>query len=110
MFLLTLGVDQNVVDVAYDKLIQLFHEYLVHEVHEETRCVGQAEGHHRELVLTIPGNEGHFLDVSFFDSQMMVPGSQINLQEVLCHLELVEQVIDPRQQILILNYDFIQSR
>jgi hypothetical protein len=35
-----LRVDENVVNEDYDKLIQLFHEYLVHEVHEEGRCIG----------------------------------------------------------------------
>jgi hypothetical protein len=36
-------------------------------------CVGLAEGHYYELILAIPGNEGTFLDVPFFDSQLMVP-------------------------------------
>jgi hypothetical protein len=32
MFISVLEVDENFIDEDYDKLIQLFHEYLVHEV------------------------------------------------------------------------------
>jgi hypothetical protein len=40
MIFSTLGVDKDVVDEDYDKLIQLFHKYLIHEVHEKGGCVG----------------------------------------------------------------------
>jgi hypothetical protein len=35
-----LGVDEDVVNKYNNKLIQLFHEYFVHEVHEEGGCIG----------------------------------------------------------------------
>jgi hypothetical protein len=35
MVLAILGIDKDVVDEDYDKLIQFFHEYLIHEVHEK---------------------------------------------------------------------------
>jgi hypothetical protein len=35
MVLAILGIDKDVVDENYDKLIQFFHEYLIHEVHEK---------------------------------------------------------------------------
>ncbi|MGD3520960.1 hypothetical protein QT423_22385, partial [Xanthomonas citri pv. citri] len=34
MFLVVLGIDQYVVSADYDKLIQKFHEHLVHHVHK----------------------------------------------------------------------------
>ena len=37
---LTLGVDEDVVNKDYEKLIQLLHEYFVHKVHEEGGCIG----------------------------------------------------------------------
>jgi hypothetical protein len=33
-----LGINQNVVDENHDKLIQVFHEYLIHEIHEIGRA------------------------------------------------------------------------
>jgi hypothetical protein len=35
MVLAILGIDEDVVDEDYDKLIQFFHKYLIHEVHEK---------------------------------------------------------------------------
>jgi hypothetical protein len=40
MIFATLGVDKDVVNEDYDKLIQLFHKYLIHKVHEKGGCVG----------------------------------------------------------------------
>jgi hypothetical protein len=39
MIFAILGVDKDVVNEDYDKLIQFFHEYLIHEVHEKGGCV-----------------------------------------------------------------------
>jgi hypothetical protein len=68
MILTTLGVDKNVVNKDYDKLVQLFHKYLIHKIHEEGGCVGYSKGHYYKLVLTVPGDKGCFLNVHFLDS------------------------------------------
>jgi hypothetical protein len=39
MVLAILGIDEDVVDEDHDKLIQFFHKYLIHEVHEKGGCV-----------------------------------------------------------------------
>jgi hypothetical protein len=36
----TLGVDKDVINEDYDKLIQFLHKYLIHEIHEKGGCVG----------------------------------------------------------------------
>ena len=41
MFFFIFGVDKNVVNENHDKLIQLRHEYRVHEVHEVSRGICQ---------------------------------------------------------------------
>jgi hypothetical protein len=41
MFLCTLRIYKNVVNEHHDELVQLFHEYGVHEVHEASRLIGQ---------------------------------------------------------------------
>jgi hypothetical protein len=40
MFFYTSGVDKDVIDEDNDKLIQLLHEHLVHEVHEVGGGIG----------------------------------------------------------------------
>jgi hypothetical protein len=40
MIFATLAVDKDVVNEDYDKLIQLFHKYLIHKIHKKGGCVG----------------------------------------------------------------------
>jgi hypothetical protein len=46
MLFLTLRKDQDVINEDHDKLVQLFHENHVHQVHEVSGGVGQTKGHH----------------------------------------------------------------
>jgi pimeloyl-CoA synthetase len=43
MLLFTLGIDQDVINKDYDKLVQLRHEYGVHQVHEMCRSIGESK-------------------------------------------------------------------
>jgi hypothetical protein len=43
MLFLTLGIDQDVVNEDNDKLIQLRHEYKVHQVHKICRSIGESK-------------------------------------------------------------------
>jgi hypothetical protein len=43
MLLFTLGVDQDVINEDHDKLVQLRHEYGVHQVHELCRSIGESK-------------------------------------------------------------------
>jgi hypothetical protein len=57
MFLPTLRKDQDVINEDHDKLVQLFHENRVHQVHEVSEGIGQTKRHHRILIKTISGGE-----------------------------------------------------
>jgi hypothetical protein len=41
MLFFTLGIDQDVINEDHDKLVQLRHEYRVHQVHEICRSIGE---------------------------------------------------------------------
>jgi hypothetical protein len=41
MLFFTLGIDQDVVSEDNDKLVQLWHEHGVHQVHEMCRSIGE---------------------------------------------------------------------
>jgi hypothetical protein len=43
MLFLILGVDQDVANEDHDKLVQLWHEYRVHQVHEMYRSIGESK-------------------------------------------------------------------
>jgi hypothetical protein len=43
MLFFTLGIDQNVINKDHDKLVQLRHEYRVHQLHEMCRSIGESK-------------------------------------------------------------------
>jgi hypothetical protein len=43
MFFFILGEYQDIVDEPYHELVQIFHEYFVHQVHEVGRGIGQSK-------------------------------------------------------------------
>ena len=50
MLFLCLGEDQNIINENHHKDIQIIHENHVHQVHEESRGISQAEGHDCVLI------------------------------------------------------------
>jgi hypothetical protein len=43
MLLFTLRIDQDIINVDHDKLVELRHEYGVHQVHEMFRSIGESK-------------------------------------------------------------------
>jgi hypothetical protein len=72
MVLAILGIDEDVVDKNHDKLIQFFHKYLIHEVHEKGGCVCQPKWHYCEFILPVSGDECSLLNVCFLDPQLVI--------------------------------------
>jgi hypothetical protein len=50
MLSIILGINQNVFNVYHNKLIKIFHEHLIHQIHEVGWCIGQAKRQDCELV------------------------------------------------------------
>jgi hypothetical protein len=50
MLFFTLGIDQDVVNECHGKLVQLQHEYGVHQVHEMCRSVGESKRYNQILI------------------------------------------------------------
>jgi hypothetical protein len=57
MLYFRLRANQNIVDEDHNKLIQVLHKHLIHEVHEIGWCIHKSEGHHDILVESISGAE-----------------------------------------------------
>jgi hypothetical protein len=50
MLFFILGIDQYVVNEDHDKLVQLRHEYGVHQVHKMCRSIGESKRHNQILI------------------------------------------------------------
>jgi hypothetical protein len=72
MLFFILGVDQDVVNEDHNKLVQLWHEYGVHQVHEMCRSIDESKRHNQILLQPIPGREGSFWDVFRTDLDLIV--------------------------------------
>jgi hypothetical protein len=79
MLFLTLRKDQDVVNEDHNKLVQLFHENRVHQVHEVSGGVGQTKRHHQILVETVSGGESGLWDIFFMDLDLMIARTEVNL-------------------------------
>jgi len=78
-------------------------EDVVHESLKSSRRVGEAERHHHELVVTPVRAERCLLDVIRVHPDLMVAAMKVDLGEVPCTLELVQELIDDWDRELILH-------
>src|SRR3954466_14537282 len=70
MLFFILGVYQDIIQINHDKLVEIFHEYIVHQSRESGWCISQAKGHDSILVYTIASNESGLRNVLFTDSDL----------------------------------------
>jgi hypothetical protein len=63
MLFFTLGIDQDVINEDHDKLVQLWHEHGVHQVHEMCMTIGESKRHNQILVQPVPGREDSLRDI-----------------------------------------------
>jgi hypothetical protein len=79
MLSLTLRKDQDVVNEDHDKLVHLFQENQVHQVHEVSGGVGQTKRHHQILIETVSGGENNLWDIFFTDHDLMIARTKVNV-------------------------------
>jgi hypothetical protein len=79
MIFLTLRKDQDVINEDQNKLVQLFHENQVHQVHEVSGGIGQTKRHHQILIETVSGGESSLWNIFFTDLDLMIARTKVNL-------------------------------
>jgi len=99
-----LQVDQDVIEVdAY----QAFHddvlENVIHHGLEGCWAIGETKEHHQGFKQPSGSLEGGLPLVTLSDLDVIVPPSNIQLDEVLHSLELVYELWNKRNQIMILD-------
>jgi hypothetical protein len=107
MLFFILGVDQDVVNEYHDKLVQLQHEYGVHQVHEMCRSVDESKRHNQILIQPIPGGEGSPKDVFRTGLDLMITQIKIDLGKDLSIEKLIKKNVDAGQMIFVLDGDSI---
>jgi hypothetical protein len=109
MFFFAFGVNHYTLDEHYDELAQIFHKDLVYQIHKVDRDFYQSKIHHHLLVRTIPQNEGRLWKVTCLYFQLILSRLKINFREHMRTMELIKQTINPRQQVIVLDGNLVQS-
>jgi hypothetical protein len=78
-----LGIDQNVINENHDKLLQFYHEYGVHQIHDVSGGIDQSKRRNQIFIKTISGRESHLRDIFFTDLDLIITRLKINLGEHL---------------------------
>jgi hypothetical protein len=108
MLFFILGIDQDVINEHHDKLIQLRHEYGVHQVHEMCRSIGESKRQNQILIQPIPGGEGSLRNIFRVDLDLVITLIEIDLGKDFSTGKLIEKNVDAGQWIFILDGDGIQ--
>jgi hypothetical protein len=106
-FFHTLRLYKYVINENHDKLVQLRHEYRVHEVHEMCRCICQSKRHDKILIKPVSRRESRLGDIFITDFNLMIAGTEINLEKHLGSRQLIKQDVDAWERILVLDGDCI---
>jgi hypothetical protein len=91
-----IGVDQDVVNEDHDKLVQLRHEYGVHQVHKMCRSIGESKWHNQILIQPVPGGEGSLRNIFRMDLDLVITRTKINLGKYFITGKLIEKNVDAR--------------
>jgi hypothetical protein len=109
MLFFALGIDQNVVNEDNNKLVQLRHEYGVHQVHEICRSIGEPKRHNKILIQPVPGGESCLRNVFRVDLNLMITRMKIDLRKGFHTSKKIEKNVDAGQWIFVLDSDNIQG-
>src|SRR6185437_8843376 len=108
MLFLCLGEDQNIINENHHKDIQIIHENHVHQVHEESRGISQAEGHDRVLIQPVLAGECRLRNILRMDPQLKITEMQINLREYTSTSKHIKEILSKGQWMLVLDGNCIQ--
>ncbi|WZZ35469.1 hypothetical protein YC2023_018870 [Brassica napus] len=109
MLFFTPRINQNVVDENDHTLIQVLPKHIIHKLHERCRCVRQSKWHHHKLIMPIACTEGRLPHISISYRNLVVSRCQVNFIEPRSSLQLVQQLVNTRKRILILDGHFVQT-
>ncbi len=76
-------MDQDVLQIYYNKNIKLFSKNLVDIALKTSWCIGETKRHYLILEVAIFGAKGRLLLVIILDSYLMIGSSEIQLYKLL---------------------------
>jgi hypothetical protein len=90
MFFFVLGINQDIINKDYHKLVQVRHKDLVHEIHENGWCISQSKWYDQILMISVPGHKSCLWNVLLLDLNLVVSGSKIYLGKYFGSPDLIK--------------------
>jgi hypothetical protein len=85
--------NENVIDVAHHKIIQVFTKHIIHQVLENNRCVGKAKGHHNIFKMVVMSFDYHLPFITFSNAHQSVCSSRLILVYILAWLRILRSKV-----------------
>ena len=80
----------------------------MHQMHERRWCIRQPERQHQELEVTVTTSKRRLRYILVRDANLMVTGTKIDLAEYSRTVKSIEEFVDTRQRITVLDGDLVQ--
>src|SRR3954469_14490804 len=96
-------IDQDVVEINYNVVVEERTEDIIDKALEGGRGIGEAEGHHCELVMTVACAEGRLWHVFILNTDLVVTRAKVEFGEYSCALDTIKDLIDARERIPIFD-------
>ena len=109
VFLLSLRIDQYVVEVYDNKDVEEFPENVVDKRLPRRWCISKTERHNQIFVMSETGSKSRLPFIAFRDTYLIVRAGNIKLAELLCTLESILQLSDQGQRVAILDSHVVQA-
>ena len=81
MFFFVLRIYQDIIQIDYDELVEVIHEYVVHQTRECGWSIGQAKRQDGVLVRTIMSDECGLWNILFTNKDLVVTQPQVEFRE-----------------------------
>ena len=81
MFFFVLGIYQYIIQINHDELVEVFHEYIVHQSGEKGWSIAEAKGHDGVLIGAIASDEGGLRNVLLMNSDLVITQPQVEFRK-----------------------------
>jgi len=107
MFIWGPQIDQCIIYEHCYKLIHIWFEDPIHEIHKCRWDICKPKRHHYKFIMSISSVECSLRYVLFHDSELVIPQTKVCLGEGPRTSKLVKKIIYPRQRVTILGHCFV---
>ena len=102
-------VNKNVIKENKNKFPKVGIQEFIHETLEGRWSIAKPKRHHQELIMAIMSFESGLWNIFFLHPNLVITRTKIQFGEETSTLELIQHIINDKNEKLILNGQFIKG-